>query len=43
MYSRSDDGAEKILYGTSTALWTDVIFGNRKKEVLQKKADYSSY
>jgi hypothetical protein len=43
MYSRTDDGAENILNGTSTVLWTDVIFGNRKKEVLQKIADYSSY
>ncbi len=43
MYSRSDDGAKNILNGHSTALWTDVIFGKNKKDVLQKIADYSSY
>ncbi len=43
MYSRSDDGAENILLGTSTALWTDVIFGKNKKNVIQKIADYSGY
>ena len=43
MYSRSDDGAENILHGTSTAHWTDVIFGDNKKAVLQKIAGYSSY
>ena len=43
MYSLSDDGAEKILHGNSTLLWSDFIFGNKKKEVLQKIADYSCY
>lgn len=43
MYSRSDDGAENILHRTGKALWTDVLFGNNKKNVLQKIADYSSY
>ncbi len=43
MFSHSDEGAEKILHGTNNALWTDLIFDNKKEDVIQKIADYSCY
>ena len=43
LFSLSDEGAEKIIHGTNNTLWTDVIFGNNEKEILQKIADYSCY
>lgn len=42
-YSRTDEGAENILLGNPSTVWTDVIFADNKESILQKIAAYSFY
>lgn len=42
-YSRSDEGADKILQVAAFANWTDVIFSDNKETIIQRIKEYCSY
>ena len=40
-FSRTNDGAEKILNGDIETNWTDIIFDDKKTEIISKVVSYS--